>query len=90
MLIRIKTELSSFKTLGSVRSESLEMFFKRASQSLECNVGMQNYIRYDTTLLLLLSTLNKTLLYATLTVMLSYTLTLVLTISLLYNVNIAI
>ena len=60
-----KTELFSFKALGGVRTESLKMIFrKRASQGLPRSAG----IRYGITLLMLLHTLNITLLYTTLTI----------------------
>ena len=57
MLIKIKrTDLSSFKTLG-VRSENLRtIFLRRASQSFVCSTEMQNQIRYNIPLLMLLFT----------------------------------
>ena len=59
-------------------------FLGKASQSLACRAGMQNYIRYDITLLMLLYTLTITPLYATYTITLLYP----LTITLLYALNI--
>ena len=60
-----------------------KLFLGRASQ-FACP---QNYILYDTKLIILLYTLTITLLYAMLTIRLLYTLTMTLSITLQYNVN---
>ena len=54
-LFEYNPEHSSFQTLGGVRSGNLEtIFWMRVSESFACPAGVQNYICYGITLLMLL------------------------------------
>ena len=64
MLIRIQNRACYGKTLG-IRSGYLKMSFigGRTSQSLACSAGMQNYMRYGISLLMLVYTPTMMLLH---------------------------
>ena len=69
MLIRIKTELSSFKTLGGVRSRSLKIIFWGVRLSKFCTQWRHwKLYTLHITLLMLLYTITVTVLYTTLNI----------------------